>query len=137
MSTELFYTELGKLLYAVAIADDKITKSEKESITKMISERMLQKEKETDGFNTNEAWYTKFSFDTAEESGLSEEEALNNFLDFVKIYKKELTESELSLCLKLADTLAETYHHINKKENTVLAELRSHLISLQASQLIF
>ena len=137
MSTELFYTELGKLLYAVAIADEKITKTERESITKMISERMLQKEKETDSFNTNEAWYTKFSFDTAEESGLTREEALNNFLDFVKMYKNDFTETELSLCLKLADTLATSYHHINKQENKLLIELRSHLITLQASQLIF
>ena len=42
MSTELFYTALGKLLYAVAIADDSISKKEKQIISNLISERLLQ-----------------------------------------------------------------------------------------------
>jgi hypothetical protein len=137
MSTELFYTALGKLLYAVAIADDSISKKEKETISKLISERLLQKEKETDRFATNDAWITQFSFETSEAMSLKEEEAFENFLVFTHEYRNELTEDELNLCLKLAEHLSESYRHVNNKENKLLTELRAHLMTLQASQLIF
>ena len=137
MSTELFYTALGKLLYAVAIADDSISKKEKETISKLISERLLQKEKETDRFGTNDAWITQFSFETSEAMSLKEAEAFENFLGFTHEYRNELTEDELNLCLKLAEHLSESYRHVNNKENKLLTELRAHLMTLQASQLIF
>jgi len=137
MSTKLFYTELGKLLYAIANADANINQAEKESLTKLITERLLQKEKDIDRYGTNEAWFTQFSFDTSEETIESTENAFENFLDFVKEYKNELTEDELALCLKLSEHLADSYHHINKKENKILTELRTQLMNLHAAHLIF
>lgn len=137
MSTKLFYAELGKLLYAIANADANINQSEKESLTKLITERLLQKEKDIDRYGTNEAWFTQFSFDTSEETIESTENAFENFLDFVKEYKNELTEDELALCLKLSEHLADSYHHINKKENKILTELRTQLMNLHAAHLIF
>lgn len=137
MSTKLFYAELGKLLYAIANADTIINQTEKETLTKLITERLLQKEKDTDRYGTNEAWFTQFAFDTSDENIESTENAFRNFLDFVKQYKNELTEDELTLCLKLSEHLADSYRHINKKENKILAELRSQLMNLHASHLIF
>lgn len=137
MSTELFYTALGKLLYAVAIADDSISKKEKQTISNLISERLLQKERETDQYGTNNAWITQFSFETSEAMSLKEEEAFENFLEFTREYRNELNEYELSLCLKLAEHLSDAYYHVNNKENKLLIELRANLLSLQASQLIF
>ena len=137
MSTKLFYAELGKLLYAIANADANINQSEKESLTKLITERLLQKEKDIDRYGTNEAWFTQFSFDTSEETIESTENAFENFMDFVKEYKNELTEDELTLCLKLSEHLADSYHHINKKENKILTELRTQLMNLHAAHLIF
>ena len=137
MSTELFYTALGKLLYAVALADDSISKKEKDTISNLISERLLQKERETDKFGTSDAWITQFSFETSEAMSLKEDEAFESFLEFTHEYRNELTEDELNLCLKLAEHLSEAYRHVNNKENKLLNELRSHLMTLQASQLIF
>jgi len=137
MSTKLFYAELGKLLYAIANADTNISQTEKETLTKLITERLLQKEKDTDRYGTNEAWFTQFSFDTSEEIIESTENAFENFLDFVKEYKNELTEDELALCLKLSEYLADSYRHVNKKENKILTELRTQLMNLHASHLIF
>jgi hypothetical protein len=137
MSTELFYTALGKLLYAVALADDTISKKEKTTLSNLISERLLQKEKETDRFGTNNAWITQFSFETSEAMSLKEEEAFESFLEFTHEYRNDLTEDELNLCLKLAEHLSDAYRHVNNKENKLLTELRAHLMTLQASQLIF
>jgi hypothetical protein len=137
MSTKLFYAELGKLLYAIANADAIISQTEKETLTKLITERLLQKEKDTDRYGTNEAWFTQFSFDTSEEVIESTENAFENFWDFVKEYKNELTEDELALCLKLSEYRADSYRHVNKKENKVLTELRTQRMNLHASHLIF
>ena len=137
MRNKLFYTELGRLLYAVANADDNINKEEKETITKMIQERMLQHERDQDQFGTNEAWQTQFAFDTAEESSLDPKEALDEFLAYSELHKKDLSDEELQLGISLAEHLADAYRHKNKKENNMLATLRSHLWNIHRSQLIF
>lgn len=137
MRTALFYEELGKLVYAIALADESITPAERETIGKMITERLLHKERDTDRYGTNEAWITEFSFETSEENGLSAEDALGQFMDYIREYKEEISEDEINLCIKMADQLADAFHHINKKENKMLVTLRSFLMEMEASRLIF
>jgi len=43
MGTALFYKELGKLLYAIAIADETVTEQEKAAVSKLISTRKVMK----------------------------------------------------------------------------------------------
>ena len=137
MKNKLFYTELGRLLYAVANADDDINRKEKETITKLIQERMLQHEMDQDQFGTNEAWQTQFAFDTAEDSTLDPKAVLDEFLVYSDAHKKELSDEELQLGISLAEHLADAYRHKNKKENSMLTTLRSHLWNIHRSQLIF
>ena len=137
MKNKLFYTELGRLLYAVANADDDINKIEKETITKMIQERMLQHEMDQDQFGTNEAWQTQFAFDTAEDSSLDPKVVLDEFLAYSDAHKKELSDDELQLGISLAEHLADAYRHKNKQENSMLTTLRTHLWNIHRSQLIF
>lgn len=137
MGNSLFYKELGKLLYAIAAADNNITDAERKSLGKEITERLLHKERSTDAFGTNTAWHTQFSFETTDEKGSSADEAFDEFLSYIKSYKNELSEDEVDICLKLADHIADSYHHINKKENKLLAQLRQSLMQMRAAKLIF
>lgn len=137
MSTQLFYSSLGKLLYAVAVSDNTISETEKETISKLIRERLIQKETKTDALGTNEAWFTEFSFETAEDAAISQEDAFEDFVSYTETYKNNLSEEEIQLCQTLSNQLAESYRHINKKEHRILNELRTFLFNLQASQLIF
>ena len=137
MSTALFYKELGKLLYAMALADNSISKEEKEVITKQIAERLLHKEVDTDQFGSNEAWITQFSFDTTEEAGESADETFEEFLTFIKQYRNELTEQEIEICYRLSEHVANAYRHVNKKESKMLSSLRNYLMGLHTAQLIF
>ena len=137
MSTQLFYSSLGKLLYAVAVSDNTISETEKEAITKLIRERLIQKETKTDPLGTNEAWFTEFAFETAEEASISEVDAFDEFVAYAEAYKNKLSEEEIQLCQTLSNQLADSYRHINKKEHRILNELRMFLANLQASQLIF
>ncbi|NBQ47834.1 MAG: hypothetical protein EBU33_05190, partial [Sphingobacteriia bacterium] len=68
----------------------------------------------------NEAWITQFSFDTSADSFTTAEEAFQEFLDFAKAYKHDLTDQDLDVCISLSEHMADTYHHVNKKENAML-----------------
>jgi len=137
MGNSIFYKELGKLLYAIAAADNTITEAERKSLGKEITERLLHKEIATDQFGTSKAWDTQFSFETTEEIGSSADEAFNEFLDYIKEYKNDMSEDEVDICLKLADHIADSFHHINKKENKFLSQLRHSLMQMRAAKLIF
>lgn len=137
MGNSLFYKALGKLLYAIAAADNNISAAERKSLGKEITERLLHKERTTDPYGTSSAWDTEFSFETTEEQGLSADEAFGEFLSYIKMYKNELSEDEVEICLKLADHIADSYHHINKKENKLLSQLRQSLMQMRAAKLIF
>ena len=137
MSTALFYKELGKLLYAIAIADSNISKKEKEEISKQIAERLLHKEVDSDQIGSNEAWITQFSFETTEDAGTTSEEAFEEFLTFIRLYHNELSEQEIEICYRVSEHVANAYRHINKKESNILQKLRTYLMGLHTAQLIF
>jgi hypothetical protein len=137
MGNSLFYKELGKLLYAIAAADNNITAAERKSLGKEITERLLHKERSTDRYGTSKAWDTQFSFETSEDQGVTADDAFDEFLGYIKAYKNDLKEDEVDICLKLADHIADSYHHINKNENKLLSQLRHSLMQMRASQLIF
>ena len=137
MGNSLFYKELGKLLYAIAAVDNTISAAERKSLGKEITERLLHKERATDPDVTRNAWDTQFYYETTEDQGTSADEAFDEFLSYIKAYKNELSEDEVDICLKLADHIADSYHHINKKENKLLAQLRQSLMQMRAAKLIF
>jgi hypothetical protein len=137
MATTGFYRELGRLLYAFANADGTITTTENAEISRQIRERLLHRELQNDKFGSNEAWITQFSFDTAVDKGMPPREAMQGFMDFAKMHADQVTDAEMEISLKMCEHIAEVYHHRNKKENALLAELRTFLLELHASQLIF
>lgn len=136
-NTELFYSELGKLLYSIASADETVTEQEKAAVSKMIAERLLHKEMDTDRFGTSEAWITQFAFDTEADSFVTAEEAFEEFLAFAKTYKHELTDQDLDVCISLSEHMADAYNHVNQKEHAMLKELREFLKTINGPKLIF
>lgn len=134
MSTPLFYEELGKLLYSIALADEKIDDGEREMVSRLITERLLHKEMDTDRFGTNEAWITRFSFETAEDAGLSAAEAMENFIDFSRAYQDQLSENEIDLCIKMANQVADAFRHVNREENKLLIQLNEVLFAMKSTR---
>jgi uncharacterized tellurite resistance protein B-like protein len=131
MDIREFYAETGKLLYAVAEADGVISNRERTALHNLIQTRLAQREKHTDEFGTNDAWYTEFEFEVAEEQGMSAEDAFNSFAEFIDENKNKLDRDLKEICIILADRLAESYHHTNKREKTIIQKLKEILYSLQ------
>jgi uncharacterized tellurite resistance protein B-like protein len=126
-----FYTELGKLLYAVADADGVISQAEKDELVDLIRTRMTHKEIHTDEFGTNDAWYAAFEFDVAEEQILSPEDALQSFTDYLMENRNNLDLETREFCLLLADRLAGSFHQINRKEKEMIQKIKEILFDLE------
>lgn len=129
MDYRVFYGELGKLLYAVADADGVISRAEKEKLVELIRTRMAHREVHTDEFGTNDSWYAAFEFEVAEDQILSADEALQSFTDFLIENRNKLDVETRELCLILADRLADSYHHTNKKEKQMIQKIKEVLFT--------
>ena len=132
MDVRMFYAELGNLLYAIADVDDMISRQEKEELHELIASRLTQREVNTDEFGTNDAWYTEFGFDVAEEKGISSDEAFASFAAFLDTNKHSIDRQTRETCMALANKLAETYHHTNRKEKALILKLKELLFSVES-----
>lgn len=131
MDYRMFYSELGRLLYAVADADGVVSPQERDRLYGLIRTRLLHREVHTDEFGTNDAWYTAFGFETAEEQIMPAADAFQSFMEFIRERKEEIDEETRQTCLILADRLAESYRHTNLKEKETIQRLRELLFSLE------
>ncbi len=118
------------MLYAVADADGTISPQERESLNELIRSRLAHREVHTDEYGTNDAWYAMFEFEVAEEQAMTPEEAFQSFSDFLDARRDEVDEDTRALCLTLADRLAESYHHTNRRESELIRKLKEKLFSL-------
>lgn len=130
MDTREFYIAMGKLMYAIADADSVITRQEKAALYRLISTRLTHREMHTDEFGTNDAWYTVFEFEAAEEAGLTANEAFDQFSDFIRDHWGIMDDDLRDICMLLADRLAESYHHTNAREKDMVRRLRDLLYTI-------
>lgn len=131
MDIKQFYIAIGKLLYAVADADSVITRQEKKELYNLINSRLTQREYHTDQFGTNDAWYAAFEFEAAEEIGMTAGEAFTGFEEYIHQHWQNLDDDMKNICMQLADKIAESYHHTNRREKEMIRKLRDLLYSKQ------
>lgn len=131
MDYQLFYAELGKMLYAVADADGVVSASERENLYQLVQSRLMHKETHTDEYGTNDAWYAAFEFEVADEQIMSAADAFLSFTEYIEAHKNLLDDDTRRLCLTLADRLADSYRHTSKKEKELIQKLREVLFSME------
>lgn len=124
-----FYAALGRLLYAVADADGIVSQAERDELLELIQTRLMHRETLTDAFGTNDAWFSFFGFDTAEEEIMSPEDAFQSFTDFLEENRDRIDRETREICLLLADRLAHAFRHTNRKERQLLQRIREVLLS--------
>jgi hypothetical protein len=126
-----FYSELGKLLYAVADVDGKISQEEKRTLHELVNEELSPVANKKDAFGTNLAFYTEFEFDVMEENGMDPESAFQSFIDFVEDHKKVIDHRMISAIRKVTFKLANAYHSTNEKERELLSVLNKKLDAIE------
>lgn len=127
MEAQLFYKELGRLLYAIAAADGKVSDKEVRELKRIVSEQLVPQEASTDHFGTDQAYVTEFEFEVLAERGASAEEAFDSFIAYMSRHKTDLEQERKQLIYRSADAVAHAFHGVGKAELPLLIELHKHL----------
>lgn len=120
-----FYSEVGKLLYALAKADGSITPEEIKAIHQLVLKDLVPLESSTDEFGTDSAFYVEMEFDFLKENPIDEELAFNSFLDYVKDHYSAFDETLKEAVFRVANTLTRSFHETNIKDHYMIEKLKT------------
>lgn len=127
MEAQLFYKELGRLLYAIAAADGKVSAKEVRALKRIVSEQLVPQEASTDHFGTDQAYITEFEFEVLAERAAGSEEAFDSFIAYMSRHKHDLAPERKALIYRSADAVAQAFHGVGQAELPLLIELHRHL----------
>lgn len=127
MEAQLFYKELGRLLYAIAAADGKVSAKEVRALKRIVSEQLVPQEASTDHFGTDQAYITEFEFEVLAERAAGSDEAFDSFIAYMSRHKHDLAPERKALIYRSADAVAQAFHGVGRAELPLLIELHRHL----------
>jgi hypothetical protein len=122
-----FYSELGKLLYAVADIDGAITPAEKKALQEIIKNELVPQEVHKDRFGTDAAYYSEIEFEILDDSIADAETAFESFIDYIENHHTAFNEQMKRACLRVVNELSSAYHGKNKKEKVLIEKLKKKL----------
>lgn len=130
MQYNQFYSELGKLLYAIADSDKRISPKEKARLLKIIETDLLPVEQHEDSFGSSVAFYPEIEFAYLENEIVDPEAAFDSFLNFIDKHRTAIDHKMRDTCLHFAKEIAKTDYGITKKEKELLKKLKEKLAEL-------
>ena len=127
MNHKEFYSELGKLLYAVIDNDGVVSKSEKERLKSIVKKQLVPLEHHVDAFGTNIAYYSEMEFEILEEELPDIETTFNSFMDFVEEHQTEFDDTMKKVSLIIVKELSNVYLGTTKLERRLIDQLTKKL----------
>jgi uncharacterized tellurite resistance protein B-like protein len=127
-----FYSEVGKLLYAVADIDGVITQTEKKALQDIVKKELIPADKHSDSFGTESAFYSEIEFDFLDDQIADAEAAFESFIDFVEEHHTAFDQKLRKICIHIANELASAYHGTNKKEKALIEKLKKSLTEIKS-----
>ncbi len=119
-----FYSEVGKLLYAIAKADGTIEPKEIKAIHQMVLKDLVPLESSTDEFGTDSAFYVEMEFDYLNEKLYDPDVAFNSFIDYVQDHFSAFDAKMKKAVFNVANTLTDSFHETNIKDHYMIEKLR-------------
>ncbi len=119
-----FYSEVGKLLYALAKTDGSISKKEIKAIHKLVLKDLVPLENSTDEFGTDSAFYVEMEFDFLNENFYDPDVAFNSFISYVENHYTAFDSHVKEVVLNVAETLIKSFHETNIQDHNYLIKLR-------------
>lgn len=117
------YAEIGKLLYAVAVADGAVREEEMSRVKKEVKNSWLNWEDSKDEFGTDAANYILLAFESAQDIEASSEEAWESFQVFYKLYQNAFHNDLKNQIERSATAVAASFSSFNKSELGILSRL--------------
>ncbi|MBB5268441.1 hypothetical protein [Algibacter amylolyticus] len=119
-----FYQNLGKLFYAIAAIDGKVSAKEFEKLKLLVKKQWLEIDATEDAFGTDAAYQIEIVFDWLNEAkSLNTKACFDDFINYKKSQSHLFTKEIKGLILKTASAIAYAFAGINKSELTLLATL--------------
>lgn len=129
-----FYSELGKLLYAVSDIDGAISKAEKSKLQDIVRNELVAAESHVDAFGTNTAFYSEMEFDYLDEEIGDAEAAFESFISFVEEHHTAFDERMKKTSLHVMKELADAYYRTNKKEKELIKKATAMLNKIEVKK---
>lgn len=119
-----FYQNLGKLFYAIAMADKKVVPEEVEKLKEDVKKYWLQVDDIEDDFGTDAAYQIEIVFDWLQKEEKDSELYFDEFVDFFKEHPSKFNDRIKQLIWRTADDIAFSFAGKNKSELILLAKLK-------------
>lgn len=111
-----YYKELGKMVYAVAIADGTINEEEQEVLHKFVQKELATHESTMDSSGMNEAFYVDFEFEDSVEKHLDIHSSILSYTKFIQNNFEPGDENLIKRSVKLLEVVASAYTRQKEKE---------------------
>lgn len=122
-----FYSEVGKMLYAIAKADGSISKEERKVIHEMVLSKIVPLESSTDEFGTDSAFYVEMEFDYLNENLADPDDAFESFINYIEEHYSACNGTLKHTILNVAEYLIESFHETNIRDHQYMIKLRNTL----------
>jgi uncharacterized tellurite resistance protein B-like protein len=126
-----YYTALGKLVYAIALADGEVQSEESGKIFDFVISQLSKAEYAPENGKTAlDVFDIEKEFHRLREEKVPAQVACQQFINFVEVHKTDLTKNNIASCISLMEQVAESHQGINKAERTMISKIKNHLESL-------
>jgi hypothetical protein len=119
-----FYQSLGKLFYAVAMADKNVRPIEIQRLKEDVQKYWLAVDAIEDEFGADAAYQIEIVFDWLKQEEKNGDMYFQEFVDFYKEHPSRFNTSIKQLIFKTADDIAFSFANKNKSELILLAKLK-------------
>jgi hypothetical protein len=119
-----FYQSLGKLFYAVAMADKNVRPIEIERLKEDVQKYWLKVDVIEDEFGTDAGYQIEIVFDWLQEEEKESDSCFREFTDFYKEHPSKFNTAIKQLIYRTADDIASSFANKNKSELVLMAKLK-------------
>jgi uncharacterized tellurite resistance protein B-like protein len=128
MDFKEFYTELGKLLYAVAKADGDVQEEELHRVYQLIiadlsDADLFERDNEVD------AYHAEFTFELLLDQNSDMNEAIDSFKNFYKVNKLYFTDRMKLVTINAMIAVAEAFEGVIPEEQALIEDMKATLFS--------
>ncbi|NNE77165.1 MAG: hypothetical protein HKN31_08840 [Pricia sp.] len=118
------YQNLGKLFYAVAMADKKVVPEEVEKLNEDVRKYWLSVDDIEDEFGSDAAYQIEIVFDWLMDREEESQLYFDEFEDFYREHPSKFNDQIKQLIWRTADDIASSFAGKNKSELIILAKLK-------------
>ncbi|SKB59107.1 hypothetical protein [Maribacter arcticus] len=119
------YQNLGKLFYAVALADKNVRPIEVEKLKETVKQQWLSVDAIEDEFGSDAAYQIEIVFDWLKEEEKESELYFEEFKDFFKEHNGRFNKKIKVLIWKIANAIASSFSGKNKSELILLSKIKA------------